>query len=177
MKKTISILLIFLAFLIIYFLQSNFFNWFNIAGIMPNLFVILIMVVGLFAGKYAGISAGVIIGLLLDIFISKKVGITAITLGIVGFISALLDKNFSKDSRITIILMVIILTLLYEILNYAINAMMFSYSLEIIDFLIKLAIETVFNVLITIIIYPLIQKGGFALEDNFKESKILTRYF
>ncbi len=177
MKKTISILLIFLAFLIIYFLQSNFFNWFNIAGIMPNMFVILIMVVGLFAGKYAGISAGVIIGLLLDIFISKKVGITAITLGIVGLISALLDKNFSKDSRITIILMVIILTLLYEILNYAINAMMFSYSLEIIDFFIKLGIETFFNVLITIIIYPLIQKGGFALEDNFKESKILTRYF
>ncbi len=144
---------------------------------MPNMFVILIMVVGLFAGKYAGISAGVIIGLLLDIFISKKVGITAITLGIVGLISALLDKNFSKDSRITIILMVIILTLLYEILNYAINAMMFSYSLEIIDFFIKLGIETFFNVLITIIIYPLIQKGGFALEDNFKESKILTRYF
>lgn len=177
MKKTISILLIFLAFLIIYFLQSNFFNWFNIAGIMPNMFVILIMVVGLFAGKYAGISAGVIIGLLLDIFISKKVGITAITLGVVGLISALLDKNFSKDSRITIVLMVIILTLLYEILNYAINAMMFSYSLEIIDFLIKISIETFFNVLITIIIYPLIQKGGFALEDNFKETKILTRYF
>lgn len=177
MKKAVSILLIFIAFLIIYFLQVNFFTWFNIAGVMPNLFVVLILVIGLFAGKYAGISTGVVAGLFLDIFISKKIGVTAITLGLVGFIGALLDKNFSKDSRITLVLMVTILTVLYEILNYAINAIIFSYSLELVDFFIKLAIETLFNILITIIIYPLIQKCGYALEENFKETKILTRYF
>ena len=135
---------------------------------MPNLFILLIMVIGLFAGKYAGISTGVVAGLFLDIFISKKIGVTAITLGLVGFIGALLDKNFSKDSRIT---------LLYETLNYAINAIIFSYSLELVDFFIKLVIETLFNILITIILYPLIQKCGYALEENFKETKILTRYF
>ena len=73
MKKAISILLMFIAFLIIYFLQVNFFTWFNIAGVMPNLFVVLILVIGLFAGKYAGISTGVVAGLFLDIFISKKI--------------------------------------------------------------------------------------------------------
>lgn len=177
MKKAVSILLMFIAFLIIYFLQVNFFTWFNIAGVMPNLFVVLILVIGLFAGKYVGISTGVVAGLFLDIFISKKIGVTAITLGLVGFIGALLDKNFSKDSRITLVLMVTILTVLYEILNYAINAIIFSYSLELVDFFIKLAIETLFNILITIIIYPLIQKCGYALEENFKETKILTRYF
>lgn len=72
MKKAVSILLMFVAFLIIYFLQVNFFTWFNIAGVMPNLFILLIMVIGLFAGKYAGISTGVVAGLFLDIFISKK---------------------------------------------------------------------------------------------------------
>lgn len=60
MKKAISILLMFIAFLIIYFLQVNFFTWFNIAGVMPNLFVVLILVIGLFAGKYAGISTGLL---------------------------------------------------------------------------------------------------------------------
>ena len=173
MKKAVSILLMFVAFLIIYFLQVNFFTWFNIAGVMPNLFILLIMVIGLFAG----ISTGVVAGLFLDIFISKKIGVTAITLGLVGFIGALLDKNFSKDSRITLVLMVTILTLLYETLNYAINAIIFSYSLELVDFFIKLVIETLFNILITIILYPLIQKCGYALEENFKETKILTRYF
>lgn len=177
MKKTISILLMLIAFLIIYFLQANFFTWFNIAGVMPNLFIILILIIGLFAGKYVGISTGIIAGLFLDIFINKKIGVTAITLGIVGFIGALLDKNFSKDSRITLVLMVTVSTVLYEILNYAINAVIFSYSLELVDFFIKLLLETLFNVLITIILYPLIQKCGYALEENFKETKILTRYF
>ena len=51
MKKAGIIMLIILAFFIIYFLQANFFTWFNIFGIMPNLFVILILFVGLFAGK------------------------------------------------------------------------------------------------------------------------------
>ena len=118
MKKAVSILLMFVAFLIIYFLQVNFFSWFNIAGVMPNLFVVLILIIGLFAGKYAGISTGVVAGLFLDIFISKKIGVTAITLGLVGFIGALLEKNFSKDSRITLVLMVTILTLLYDCLLY-----------------------------------------------------------
>ena len=51
MKKAGIIALIILAFFIIYFLQADFFSWFNIFGIMPNLFVILILFVGLFAGK------------------------------------------------------------------------------------------------------------------------------
>lgn len=177
MKKTLSILLIFLVFLIIYFLQVNFFTWFNIAGVKPNLFVILVLIVGLFAGRNLGISTGVAIGLLLDLFISKKVGITAIALGIIGFIGALLDKNFSKDSKITIILMVFLTTIIYEVLNYFINAVIFSYTLEIATFAIKLLIEVVFNILITIIFYPLIQKAGFTLEERFKETRILTRYF
>ena len=44
-------------------------------------------------------------GILLDLFIGKKVGISAIMLGIVGLIGGIFDKNFSKESRISIILM------------------------------------------------------------------------
>ena len=36
MKKVLSILIIFITFFIIYFLQANFFSWFNIAGIKPK---------------------------------------------------------------------------------------------------------------------------------------------
>lgn len=177
MKKAISILLMFIAFLIIYFLQVNFFTWFNIAGVMPNFICSINFGNRPICRQVCRDIYRVVAGLFLDIFISKKIGVTAITLGLVGFIGALLDKNFSKDSRITLVLMVTILTVLYEILNYAINAIIFSYSLELVDFFIKLAIETLFNILITIIIYPLIQKCGYALEEKFKETKILTRYF
>ena len=54
MKKILSTIIIFLIFILIYFLQSNFFSWFNIAGIKPNLFIILVLMVGLFVGKIYG---------------------------------------------------------------------------------------------------------------------------
>ena len=84
MKKVLAIIIVFLTFFILYFLQSNFFNWFNIAGIKPNLFIIFALFIGLFLGKIYGISAGVIFGLLLDLFIGEKIGINAIVLGTAG---------------------------------------------------------------------------------------------
>ena len=50
MRKPFIILGLFIAFLITYFLQSNFFSWFTIAGIKPNLFIVLALFVSLFAG-------------------------------------------------------------------------------------------------------------------------------
>lgn len=177
MKKNISIILAFIAFIIIYILQANFFSWFTIAGVKPNLFVMFIVFLGLFAGKYVGLVSGIIVGLLLDLFVGKSVGISAIMLGSVGIIAGFLDKNFSKDSRITIILMMMLTTLIYEIGIYIINAIIFSYEISVLNFIRILIIEILYNAILTIIIYPLLQRAGFALEEIYKENKILTRYF
>lgn len=56
MKKTITIMCLILSFFVIYFLQANFFTWFNIAGIMPNLYVILVLFIGLFMKRKLRIS-------------------------------------------------------------------------------------------------------------------------
>ena len=81
---------------------------------MPNLFVIFILFIGLFYNKIAGVTYGIGAGILLDLFIGRKVGISAIMLGLVGLIGGIFDKNFSKESRITIIIMVIVSTFIYE---------------------------------------------------------------
>ncbi len=177
MKKTISVILIVVAFLIIYFLQSNFFTWFNIAGIMPNLFVILIVFVGLFAGKKLGLILGLIFGTCLDFFIGRYIGISGILLGAIGLLAEYCDKNFSKDSKITIILMVIVSTALFEIGIYVFSLIRNSIDAEILPFIKILVIEIIYNILISIIIYPLIHKLGYALENTFKTKTIMTRYF
>ena len=86
MKKILSTVIIFLIFILIYFLQSNLFNWFNIAGVKPNLFIILALIVGLFVGKIYGATTGIVLGLLLDFFIGKRLGIYAIQLGLAGLL-------------------------------------------------------------------------------------------
>ena len=82
MKKVLVIIEIFIIFLALFFLQSNFFSWYNIAGIAPNLFMILALFIGLFMGRKYGFVFGIILGLMLDLFIGAKIGINAIAMGI-----------------------------------------------------------------------------------------------
>jgi len=177
MKKAGILICLIILFIIIYLLQANFFAWFNLAGVKPNLFIVLVLIIGLFAGSKIGIAFGIFFGIVLDFFISKNIGISAIMLGIIGLVGGYLDRSFSKDSRITMIMMVVISTFLYEvgiiIFNYFINETLIN-----IWYLLKtLVIELIYNSIITIIIYPLIMKFGYMIEENLKENKILTRYF
>ena len=177
MKKVLSILLIILSFLIIYFIQSNFFSWFTIASVKPNLFIILILFLGLFAGKKIGLIFGIIFGFSLDVVIGRQIGISGIMLGLIGLLGEYLDKNFSKESRITIMLMIAASTGIYEIGCYIFNIFALNINVEILQFIKILIIEIIYNLLITIVIYPLIQQLGHTLEEIFKTKKILTRYF
>lgn len=177
MKNTIIVVSTIVIFLITYFLQVNFFNWFTIAGVSPNIFIIIVLFLGLFAGKRLGVPIGIFLGILLDFFLSKKIGITGIMLGIIGALAGVLDKNFSKDSRITIILMTIGVTAIYEIGQYILNYIIISINIEIIPFIKILLIEILYNVIITIILYPIFQKVGYYIEEAFRGKEILTRYY
>ncbi len=175
-KVVINIILVIIA-IVVYFLQSNFFNWFNIAGIMPNMFVIYVLFIGLFANRTIGTVYGAVLGIILDFIIGTKVGIYGVCLGLIGFLSGTFDKNFSKDSRMTIMLMVSGSTIIFEIIKYTLNFFFVSTQIEILSFIKIIVIEVLFNIILTIIIYPLIQKFGYYIENEYKGNKILTRYF
>lgn len=126
MRKLLGVLAIFLSFLIIYFIQANFFSWFNIAGIKPNLFLILAVVLGIFLGKYYGFGIGAIIGIFLDIFISQKIGINAIALSICGLLSGEFTRITTEKSRIAIILILIGMTFLSNLIIYILRIMLLN---------------------------------------------------
>lgn len=177
MKKILSIIILIITFFIIYFLQANFFNWFNIAGVKPNLFVVLALFIGLFIGKKIGFTFGLLLGIYIDLLVGKVIGISGIMLGMIGLFGEYLDKRFSKDSRITLIFMVMSSTLFYEIGQYIFQILKWNVPIEILPFIKILTIEVIFNAILVIILYPLIQKAGENVEDLFKNKSVLTRYF
>lgn len=73
MKKVLTIITIFIVFILIYFLQANFFSWFTISGVKPNLFIILVLFIGLFMKEIYGATIGALLGVLLDLFIGKSI--------------------------------------------------------------------------------------------------------
>lgn len=175
-KAFINLALVLIGF-VIYFLQSNFFSWFTISGVKPNLFIIYVLFIGLFGNKSIGIAYGAVIGVILDLLFEEKIGVNLIGLVLIGIIAIIFDKNFSKDSRITIMFMVFGSTIIFEVIAYFMSNILYSVNIEILNFIKILILEVIYNIIITIIIYPLMQKFGYYIENEYKGSKILTRYF
>lgn len=177
MRKVLIHISLIITFIIIYLLQTVFFSHFTIAGIMPNIFVILMLFIGLYMGRTMGIIYGISFGIFIDIWIGKNMGFTSIALAIVGLLSGVLDKTLSKDSRITVLLMGIISTIVYEVILYFLQYMFLEINVEVLSFIKILLIEVVYNMLIVIILYPLIKNVGYEIENEVKGDRILTRYF
>lgn len=177
MRKFVTTICLIISYFIIFYLQANIFQSFTIAGVMPNLFVIFILVIGLSSNAAYGISFGVIGGIIIDCVYSKTIGITAVMLCLIGFLGAYFDKNFSKENKITIIIMSALATILYEVGYYFLNTVLIGFDAEIFYFIKILFIEVIYNVLLVIIFYPLIQKTGYGMDRVFKRNNILTRYF
>ncbi|MCI8545766.1 MAG: rod shape-determining protein MreD [Clostridia bacterium] len=177
MKKFLIGIFMYIFFIFLYFLQSDFFSWFTIAGISPNIFIIFILFLGLFTNNKFSIVIAVLTGVTLDLVLGRALGITGLLYGLIAIIAGYFDKNFSKENKFTLVIMVIVITLACEVLNYFINAWALEISVEIVAFIKILAIETLYNVLLTLIFYQLILKAGMLLERQFRQKNILTRYF
>ena len=177
MKKVVINIAIIMIFIFTYLIQANFFVSFRIAGVMPNLFIILLLYIGIFMGRNFGIIYGAIFGILIDVFVGKHIGLTSAMLATIGIIANIFDRNFSKDSRITIMAMVAITTAIYEIGIYILSGVIFKINVEVISFIKILLIEIIYNLILTIILYPMIRLTGYDVEEEFKGRKILTRYF
>mgnify|MGYP001091792336 CR=1 FL=1 len=71
---------------------------------------------------------------------------------IIVILSDIYDKNFSKDSKIAIMLMVISTTTIYEVGVYILNIIKTSSNIEIFAFTKILVVEIIFNAILTIIL-------------------------
>ena len=91
MKKVVINLVLVLVGFLIYFLQANFFNWFTIAGVKPNIFVIYVLFIGLFGNKSMGILYGIVCGVFLDLLFREMVGSNLVALVLVGVLSIIFD--------------------------------------------------------------------------------------
>lgn len=177
MRKTAIAICLILIFFVVFFLQVNIFSSFTIAGISPNLIVIYVLCIGLFANQFFGISLGVLFGLILDFVYGKLIGTSAVMLCVIGYLGSYFDKNFSKENKLTIIMMVAGATIIYEFGLYFLNSLILEFDREYFAFLKIVLLETLYNILLSIIFYPLIQKTGYLVDRTYKKNNILTRYF
>lgn len=83
MKK--YLLLVIMA-LIALTLQSTVFNHLNIAGVKPDIILVMAVCIGVVRGPRQGMIAGLALGLLEDLYLGRFIGMNAICKGSAGFI-------------------------------------------------------------------------------------------
>ena len=74
-------------------------------------------------------------------------------------------------------LIVMGMTFICELVSYILRIVLLQMPVSAVKFLEIAVIEVIFNTMIVIIIYPILQKGGNLTQRIFTENKILTRYF
>lgn len=162
------------AFIIIYFLQANVFSNLTIAGVKPNLFVIFILFIGLFGNNFLSLLFGIVCGIFLDSLYSEVIGITSAMFCLIGFVATWFDSLWSKDEKISIVIMVFIATFVFEFGSYFLNSVVLEFEMEIRPFFKILALEELYNVLLTIILFGIIKKIGYIMERKLKRTNMYT---
>ena len=79
-------------------------------------------------------------------------------LGAVGLLGGLLNKSFARENKLTLILMCIGATFMYETGLYIIQILKYKAIIEIVLFTKILSIEIIYNVILAVIFYPLIKR-------------------
>lgn len=148
-------------FLTAYLLISNvYLNHLQLFGIIPNINVILVVIVGLLGGNMNGVFVGAYIGLFEDIAFSDSIGISALVYMYIGYAAALISKKINPENQIFIILTVGIADLVH-------NVAMFSYHymhITEINFMAHLwrtyIPEMIYTMAMTIIVLKLKEMAG-----------------
>ncbi|MCI8309842.1 MAG: rod shape-determining protein MreD [Clostridia bacterium] len=169
----ISVVL-FLVFQILYFFQANIFPLIPIAGVVPNLFIIFILVIGLYGNNFLAMFYGIVCGIWIDTLYGEVIGITPAMLCLIGFIATWFDTLWSKDEKISIIIMIVLSTLFFEFGSYFIKSIVLEFDLELVTFFKILLWEELYNVLITIIFFSVIKKLGYIMERKLKRNNMYT---
>ena len=166
LRKFIEIVLAAVCFII----QTSFFQHFKIAGVAPNLLVVLVSAIGFMRGKNEGLFIGFVSGLFIDLFFSSVIGFNILVYSFVGYLNGFFTKEFlPEDVKLPVVLIVgsdiVANTIIYLIIFLFRGDFSFYY------YLINLIVpEVVYTLLVTIVLYFIILKVNKKLEEYEKRS-------
>lgn len=166
MKNNIlTILYIIILILLVYLIQLYFINERELFGVKPNLILILSIVISLWFGVYIGGISSLIIGIFTDMLFGN-IGIFTISYTIVGIIVGILNNNYRKESKMSLVYVTIIATFVFEISEYLCYLFLFNISSSIFYLLKQIVISSLLNIVIVYIIYSVIFKITESIEDR-----------
>ena len=163
-----------LSILITYVLQVSAFTYLEIAGIRPNLLLMLTCITGFTMGSRMGLLEGFFAGLLLDLMAGGRVGFTALVYMYAGALNGFFYKDYVKEELMLPMGLVAVSTFVYEFLYYVFYFLL-QNKLRLSYYLGRIIIpEVIYTVLITLLAYVFIYFIARKVEQSKKRRTVTS---
>ena len=161
MKRCITIgIIIILCFLC----QSTVFHFIELAGVVPNLLLIVTMSFGLMRGRREGVLVGFFCGLLVDMFFGEVMGPYAFIYMTLGYVNGFFHRIYYVEDVLLPMLMITINDFAYNIMVYILFFMLRN-RLDFLGYLSKVIVpEMVYTIIVTLFFYKLLVKINLRLK-------------
>lgn len=151
-RVVITVAIVLCAFL----LQCTVFPSLTIAGIKPNLLLIITASFGFMRGSKTGMIIGFFSGLFIDIQFGSLIGFYALIYTLIGFVNGLFEKIFFDEDIKLPLLLIAGTDLVYGVIIYFFMFLLnsdfhFTYYLNRI-----IIPEVIYTIVVTLAVYPLL---------------------
>lgn len=153
MKKFLVGLIIFIVIVVAMLVQINLLSVVTFFGTAANIGIVLTTGIGLMCGKEVGGIIGGMYGLLCDIVFGKAIGIYLLLYMLTGYLSGKIGKGFSKENKTTMIMMVSVSGILFNLAFLLVARMVYDYDTSFLYSIFTILKETIYNLIIAGILF------------------------
>jgi len=160
--------------LVAYLVQSVLGPFLAIAGVVPNVVLVVVVSYGLLFGWRIGLGMGFLGGLLIDLTIGQLIGSHALALGLVGLTGGLVEERVFKDNVLLAVLGGIVGSLIGQVVML-LCIWLFGRSVSLVEFRSTLLPSLIYDTLLCILVYRQIFKLYAYLRPDPRGTIILRR--
>ena len=169
MKRCIVIGII---IIICFLFQSTVFHYMELAGVVPNLLLIVTMSFGLMRGRKEGLLVGFFSGFLVDIFFGSVLGPFAFIYMTLGYANGFFHRIYYVEDVLLPMFMITINDFIFNLLVYFIYFML-KNKLQFSDYLYRIVLpEMIYTILITLFFYKILVRINLHLKRVKEADKI-----
>lgn len=165
-------LIVTLEIIILFLLQTTVFQWHFLAGVSPNLLLILTVSTGFMRGRKEGLLVGFFSGLLIDCLYGNIIGVSALIYLLIGYVNGYANKIFVKED-FTIPLFLVGLSELFYFFLYYVLTFLLQGKLKMGHYFFYIGLpRIIYTVVISIFLYRLLNAVNFFLFEKKDEEVV-----
>lgn len=152
----IRIICVLVEAIILYILQTSVFTGIALAGVVPDLLLILVVAVAFMRGRIPAMFTGFFCGILIDCCYSSTIGLFALMYLIIGYLTGFAHRIYDENDYTLPLILTGGAELIYNLIYYLIFYLL-SGKLNIGFYLVRFMIpKIIYTVLISVVLYKLL---------------------